>query len=99
MAKSKVEIRTEVKESAVAMLMPAMPNAVKIDDYTYAIPMGTAEDNGNQLYAKIEVSAPNWYSTKNTPAFNLQDKVALYEAELEERARKAVEKAAAKKEK
>lgn len=96
MAKSKIDIRTEVKENVVAQVLAAIPTAVKIDDYTYAVPMGVAEDNGNPIYAKIEVSAPNWYDTKNTPAFNLQNKVAAYEAELAERERKAAEKAAKK---
>ena len=92
MPKSKVEIRTEAKNGIATQFVGFFPEAVKINDYAYAIHVGTAEDNGNPLYVKIDISAPNWYDCKNTPAFNLQEKVALYEAELAERARKAEEK-------
>lgn len=92
MAKSKIDIRTEVKENVVAQVLAAIPTAVKIDDYTYAVPMGVAEDNGNPLYGKIEIKCVNWYDTKSTPAFNLQNKVAAYEAELADRERRAAEK-------
>ena len=99
MAKTKVEIRTEVKDAITKQIVAAIPTAVQIDDYTYAIPMGNAEDNGNPIYAKVEISCPNWYDCKNTKAFNLEDKVAAYKEELAERARKAQEKAAKKAEK
>lgn len=93
MAKTKVEIRTEVKDTIAQQIVAAIPTAVQIDDYIYAVPMGTAEDNGNPLYAKIEISAPNWYATKKTDAFDVNVKVAAYNHELCERVRKAQEKA------
>lgn len=89
---TKNEIRTNIKDTMVERLLPVLEDATKIDDYTYAVPMGTAEDNGHPLYAKIEIKCVNWYDTKNCRAFNLEDKVAAYTAVLEERARKAAEK-------
>lgn len=90
---TKTEIRTAVKDAVAEQFIQAFANAVQIDDYTYAIPMGTAPDSGQPIYAKVEISAPNWYRTVKTEPFNLDEKVASYNAELAERARKATEKA------
>lgn len=84
----KVEIRTQVKDTVATDFVKAFPTAVQIDDYIYAIPMGVAEDNGAPLYAKVEIRCSNWYDTKNTKAFNLDDATALYEEKVEERAAK-----------
>lgn len=99
MAMNKAEIRTQVKDTVVSQFTEFFPTAVQIDDYTYAIPMGNAEDNGHPIFAKVEVSVPNWYPTKNTPAFDLDAKVEAYREALANRARLAAEKASKKKEK
>lgn len=96
---TKTEIRANAKEIIVEHVLNAIPNLTKIDDYTYAICVGTAEDNGNPVYAKIDISAPNWYSTKTSPAFDLDDAVAKYEAKCEERAQKEAEREAKRAEK
>lgn len=93
---TKAEIRAQAKDMVVTQILNAINGLTKIDDYTYAIRVGTAEDNGNPLYAKIEISAPNWYDCKNSKAFDLDTKVAAYEEVLAERSRKAAEKAKAK---
>lgn len=90
---TKTEIRTTIKDTIAEQFTQFFPEAVQIDDYTYAIPAGTAPDNGHPIYAKVEISTPNWYRTVKTEPFNLDEKVASYNAELEERARKAAEKA------
>jgi len=89
---TKMEIRTNVKDTAAQWITESIGNAIQIDDYTYVVPMDKA-DNGNTIYAKIEISCPNWYATAKTEAFNLETKVAAYNAELAERAEKAAEKA------
>ena len=96
---TKTEIRTTVKNAIIAKLAETFETAVLIDDYTYAIPMGIAADNGAPLYAKIDVSCPNWYVTKANGAFDLQAKIDAYHAELNERAAKAEAKAKAAAEK
>lgn len=90
---TKTEIRTAIKDAIAEQFTQTFADAVQIDDYTYAIPAGTAPDNGHPIYAKIEISVSNWYNTVKTEAFNLDKKVASYNAELAERARKATEKA------
>ena len=89
---TKMELRTSIKDIAAQWITESIGNAIQIDDYTYAVPMDKAE-NGNTIYAKIEISCPNWYATAKTEAFNLETKVAAYNAELAERAEKAAEKA------
>ena len=89
---TKMEIRTNVKNAIAEQFTEFFGNAIQIDDFTYAIPMGTAEDNGRPLFAKVEISCPNWYNTQRTEAFNLNEKVKAYEAKLSEQAEKAAEK-------
>ena len=88
---TKMEIRTNVKDTAAQWITESIGNAIQIDDYTYVVPMDKAE-NGNTIYAKIEISCPNWYNTQRTEAFNLNEKVKAYEAKLSEQAEKAAEK-------
>ena len=89
---TKMEIRTNVKTVVAEQFTEFFANAIQIDDFTYAIPMGTAEDNGRPLFAKVEISCPNWYNTQRTEAFNLDEKVNAYETKLSEQAEKAAEK-------
>ena len=96
---TKAEIRAQVKDTVIEQIVNAIEGLVKIDDYTYAIRVGTAEDNGAPLYAKIEVSAPNWYATKTAQAFDIDVATEKYEAKIAERDRKEVERAAKKAEK
>lgn len=96
---TKMEIRTNVKTAVAEQFTEFFGNAIQIDDFTYAIPMGTAEDNGHPLFAKVEISCPNWYNTQRTEAFDVDAKVAAFNAELAERAEKAAEKEAKRKEK
>lgn len=96
---TKMEIRTNVKTAVAEQFTEFFGNAIQIDDFTYAIPMGTAEDNGHPLFAKVEISCPNWYNTQRTEAFDVDAKVAAFNAELTERAEKAAEKEAKRKEK
>lgn len=98
---TKMEIRTNIKDTVAQWITESIGNAIQIDDYTYAVPMDKA-DNGNTIYAKIEISCPNWYNTAKTEAFSLEAKVEAYNTELTERAekvRKAAEKEAKRKEK
>lgn len=96
---TKMEIRTNVKTAVAEQFTEFFGNAIQIDDFTYAIPMGTAEDNGHPLFAKVEISCPNWYNTQRTEAFDVDAKVAAFNAELAERAEKAAEKEAKRNEK
>lgn len=89
---TKMEIRTNIKNTIAEQFIEFFGNAIQIDDFTYAIPMGTAEDNGHPLFAKVEISCPNWYNTAKTEAFDVDAKVAAFNAELAERAEKAAEK-------
>lgn len=89
---TKMEIRTNIKDTVAQWITESIGNTVQIDDYTYAVPMDKA-DNGNTIYAKIEISCPNWYNTAKTEAFSLEAKVEAYNTELTERAEKAAEKA------
>ena len=93
MANTKMGIRNNIKDAFVAQFTAAFENAVQIDDYTYVIQMGTVPETGMPLYAKIDVSCPNWYATVKTKPFNLEAKVAEYRVTLEARAREAVKKA------
>ena len=88
---TKMEIRTNIKTAIAEQFTEFFANAIQIDDFTYAIPMGTAEDNGRPLFAKVEISCPNWYATAKTEPFDA--KVAAFNTELAERAEKAAEKA------
>ena len=91
---TKMEIRTAVKNIIAEQFIEIFANAIQIDDYTYAIPVnGVQSDNGRQLYAKVDISCPNWYATAKTEPFDIDNKVATYNAELAERAEKAAEKA------
>ena len=89
---TKMEIRTNVKDTAAQWITESIGNAIQIDDYTYVVPMDKA-DNGNTIYAKVAISCPNWYNTAKTEAFDVDAKVAAFNAELAERAEKAAEKA------
>lgn len=91
---TKAEIRANAKNRVAAEILTAIDGLTKIGDYTWGIQVGTAEDNGNPVYVKIDVSCPNWYATAKSNAFNLNEKVAEYEAKLAEDERKAAEKAA-----
>lgn len=90
---TKMEIRNHVKETVAAQFVAAFPQAVQIDDFTYVLPAGVADDNGAPLFAKFDLSCPNWYATVKTEAFDLDAKVAAYNAELADRAAKAEAKA------
>ena len=101
MSKLKVsEKQVIVKDSAVSALSTAFEDcgAVKIGDYKYAIPV---EVEGEIKYAKIDIVCGQLVDSKVTPAFDIDDAVAQYEADLEYKAtvKASKEKAKADKEK
>lgn len=90
----KMEIRNEVKMGMAERIMAAFPDATLIEDYTYAVPCPAPAESGLPImYAKLELSVPNWYDTKSSHAFNLDSQVAAYQEVLNERAEKAAEAA------
>lgn len=97
-ATSIATIRTTVKEHFATRFVEAFPDAIDCGGYVYAIPYGVTDD-GKTLYGKFELACPNWYATKTADAFDPETLRAKWDAKEEERATKAAEKAAKKKEK
>lgn len=96
-ATSIATIRTTVKEHFATRFVEAFPDAIDCGGYVYAIPYSETED-GKTLYGKFELACPNWYATKTADAFDPETLRAKWDAKEEERAAKAAEKEAKKKE-
>lgn len=96
MAMNVNEVRAAVREFVVSTMEDFLKesNAIQFDDGSWAIPVSV---DGMTVYAEVSVKTKAWKDTKTSPAFNPETAVAKWEAEKEERERKAAEKAAAKK--
>lgn len=96
MAMNVNEIRAAVREYIVSTMEDFLKesNAIQFDEGSWAIPVSV---DGKTIYAEVSVKTKAWKDTKTSPAFNPETAVAKWEAEKEERERKAAEKAAAKK--
>ena len=88
---NKNEIRTAVKENVIEQL--SLDSFPRIKDYSFVIPV---EVDGMTIYARVDISTFNWYDTKANSKFDLDTAIAIYQNELEERAKVAAEKAAKK---
>lgn len=95
---TKNEIRAAIKDAVVDTFLTAFPNAAKVKDYTFAIPVGDVGNDGIQKYAKFDLTAAQWYDTATVDAFDVDAAVEAYEEEKREKAEKAAEAEAKKKE-
>lgn len=90
MAMTKMEKDAMVKKLALASL--SIPeDAGEIGPYTYAVPVGAVD--GEERYAKVAITALNNKDTKTTAAFDFEQRVADYQAELEDKRKEAERKA------
>ena len=95
MAEMKItEVRTNAKENVSEAL--GLAQYAEIGAFTYAVPVTI---DGQELFVEVKLTAKDHVGNKRTPAFNVDDAVAKYQAELAERAEKAAAKAAEKAEK
>lgn len=96
MAMNVNEVRAAVREYVIGKMDSFLDenDAIQFDDASWAIPVGV---DGMTVYAEVSVKTKAWKDTKTAPAFNPETAIAKWEAEKEERAQKAAEKAAAKK--
>lgn len=90
----KSEMLAAIKADAVAKLPFEEIGAVQIGVGLWAVPGPTID--GIQTYAKVSVTAANPIGTEKVPAFDLDEAVADWQDECEEREAKAKEKAEAK---
>lgn len=89
---NKSEMDALVRNAAIEVL--GIENVgTQIGTSTYAVPVKTPE---GVFYAKVAVTAAQRADTKAYPAFNLEDAVAKFEAEVAEKAEKAAEREALK---
>ena len=86
----KSEMLAATKADVVAKLPLEEIGAVQIGAGLWAVP-GPMID-GIQTYAKVSVTAANPISTEKVPAFDLDEAVEKYRAELAESAAKAAER-------
>lgn len=86
----KSEMLAATKTDVVAKLPLEEIGAVQIGTGLWAVP-GPMID-GIQTYAKVSVTAANPISTEKVPAFDLDEAVEKYRAELAESAAKAAER-------
>ena len=86
----KSEMLAATKADVVAKLPLEEIGAVQIGVGLWAVP-GPMID-GIQTYAKVSVTAANPISTEKVPAFDLDEAVEKYRAELAESAAKAAER-------
>lgn len=87
----KSEITSAIRATALEKLNLDALGAVQIDTGVWAIPTG--EVDGLTTYAKVAVTAANPTGTEKVPAFDLDEAVADWQAECEEREAKAKAKA------
>ena len=89
---NKAEMDAIVREGAIAALGIAEAGT-QIGTSTYAVPVETPD---GVFYAKVAVTAAQRTATKAYPAFNLEDAMKKYAAEVAEKEAKAAEREAAK---
>lgn len=95
---NKTDILSGIRSDALDKLNLSALGAIQIGASEYAIPVTSVIDveNAPQRYAKIAISACNPTGTEKVPAFDIDAAVEDWQLEVEERERKAAEKAAAK---
>lgn len=97
---TKNEVRVAVKDAIAIVIETAFPEAVRIDDYEWAVPAGEIGDGENEgaKFGKLGLTAAQWYDTATVDAFDLDAAVQRYEEKKAERAANAAEKEAKKRE-
>lgn len=86
----KSDLLSAIKADTLTKLNLEALGAVQIGSGLWAIPSINYE--GNQTYTKIAVTAANPIATEKVAAFDLDDAVEKYQAELAESAAKAAER-------
>lgn len=86
----KADLLSAIKADTLAKLNLEALGAVQIGFGLWAIP--SIDYEGNQTYTKIAVTAANPIATEKVAAFDLDDAVEKYQAELAESAAKAAER-------
>ena len=96
---NKNELRTAIKDAIMTDFHNAFPNAIQIDDYKFAIPVGNIDGEGEK-YVKVDITAAQWYDTATVEAFNPKTAVEAYEQKIADRdankAKREAEKASKK---
>jgi hypothetical protein len=75
----KNEIRVAANAAVENLLTAAMPNLIPVrvaKKDGYAIDTGMKDENGNTVYAVVEVTVKNTEATKTAPAFDLDAAIA-----------------------
>jgi hypothetical protein len=75
----KNEIRVAANTAVENLLTAAMPNLIPVrvaKKDGYAIDTGMKDENGNTVYAVVEVTVKNTEATKTAPAFDLDAAIA-----------------------
>lgn len=96
---NKNEIRTAIKSALVDSLLTSFPNVVQIDDFKFAVPVGDIGDDGIEKYARIDLTACQWYDTATVEAFDINVALENYQQKITDREFAKAEKEAKKKEK
>ena len=86
----KSDLLSAIKADTLKRLNLEALGAVQIGSGLWAIP--SIDYEGNQTYTKIAVTAANPIATEKVAAFDLDDAVKKYQAELAESAAKAAER-------
>lgn len=86
----KSDLLSAIKADTLKRLNLEALGAVQIGSGLWAIP--SIDYEGNQTYTKIAVTAANPIATEKVAAFDLDDAVEKYQAELAESAAKAAER-------
>lgn len=94
---NKNELRVAIKDAIVPTLLSTFPNAIQIDDYKFAVPVGNLDGTGEK-YVKIDVTAAQWYDTATVEAFDPNAAIEAYEQKVTDRNKAKAEKEAKKKE-
>lgn len=95
----KTEIRTNAMNAVAPIVEEAFPNAVKVvvsKKEMYAVDTGKVDDNGNPIYATIEITVKDNEGTKTREGFDIEAAKAAYAEKMDKAAEKAAKPKAAK---
>jgi len=88
----KNEIRTNAMNAVTPIVEEAFPNAVKVvvsKKEMYAVDTGKVDDNGNPIYATIEITVKDNEGTKTRDGFDIEVAKAAYAEKMGKAAEKA----------
>lgn len=97
MARRQMDIKKEVKDAIVEIINEGInlhsEDVFQTDGYTFAIPVYTTDEKGNEIevFGEVKITCKNWYATAKSPAYDALAKENDYKFTISEREKKAKE--------